>query len=142
MNENRYAENHSKNLAAIIAELKDEIKDFVQTRVEMFKSEVRETLDAWKTAVPLAAVAVVLLVTAYLLLTITVVALVAVAFWNNPYHWFFAFLIVGVVWSIGGGILGWMALHEFQSTGLFPKKTIEVLKADKMWIQSEAGDPV
>jgi uncharacterized membrane protein YqjE len=142
MNENRYAENHSKNLAAIIAELKDEIKDFVQTRVEMFKSEVRETLDAWKTAVPLAAVAVVLLVTAYLLLTIAVVALVAVAFWNNPYHWFFAFLIVGVVWSIGGGILGWMALHEFLSKGLFPKKTIEVLKADKMWIQSEAGDPV
>ena len=76
------------------------------------------------------------------LLTITVVALVAVAFWNNPYHWFFAFLIVGVVWSIGGGILGWMALHEFQSKGLFPKKTIEVLKADKMWIQSEAGDRV
>ena len=142
MNENRYAENHSKNLAEIIAELKDEIKDFVQTRLELFKSEVRETLDAWKTAVPLAAVAVVLLVTAYLLLTIAVVALVAVAFWNNPYHWFFAFLIVGVVWSIGGGILGWMALHEFQSKGLFPKKTIEVLKADKMWIQSEAGDPV
>ena len=142
MNENRYAENHTKNLAAIIAELKDEIKDFVQTRVELFKSEVRETLDAWKTAVPLAAAAVVLLATAYLLLTIAVVAVVAVAFWSNPYHWFFAFLIVGVVWSLGGGILGWMALREFQSKGLFPKKTIEVLKADKIWIQSEAGDPV
>jgi len=142
MNENRYAENHSKNLAEIIAELKDEIKDFVQTRVELLKSEVRETLDAWKTAVPLAAAAVVLLVTAYLLLTIAVVAVVAVAFWNNPYHWLFAFLIVGVVWSLGGGILGWMALREFQSKGLFPKKTIEVLKADKIWIQSEAGDPV
>jgi uncharacterized membrane protein YqjE len=142
MNENRYAENHTKNLAAIIAELKDEIKDFVQTRVEMFKSEVRETLDAWKTAIPLAATAVVLLATAYLLLTIAVVAVVAVAFWNNPYHWFFAFLAVGVVWLIGGGILGWMALREFQSKGLFPKKTIEILKADKIWIQSEAGDPV
>jgi len=142
MNENRYPENHTKNLAAIIAELKDEIKDFVQTRVELFKSEVRETLDAWKTAVPLAAAAAVLLATAYLLLTIAVVAVVAVAFWSNPYHWFFAFLIVGVVWSLGGGILGWMALREFQSKGLFPKKTIEVLKADKIWIQSEAGDPV
>ena len=142
MNENRYAENHTKNLAAIIAELKDEIKDFVQTRLELFKSEVRETLDTWKTAVPLAAAAVVLLATAYLLLTIAVVAVFAVAFWSNPYHWFFAFLIVGVVWSLGGGILGWMALREFQSKGLFPKKTIEVLKADKIWIQSEAGDPV
>ena len=142
MNENRYAENHTKNLAAIIAELKDEITDFVQTRLELFKSEVREILDAWKTAVPLAAAAVVLLATAYLLLTIAVVAVVAVAFWSNPYHWFFAFLIIGVVWSLGGGILGWMALREFQSKGLFPKKTIEVLKADKIWIQSEAGDPV
>ena len=142
MNENRYAENHTKNLAAIIAELKDEIKDFVQTRVEMFKSEVRETLDAWKTAIPLAATAVVLLATAYLLLTIAVVAVVAVAFWSSPYHWFFAFLVVGAVWLIGGGILGWMALREFQSKGLFPKKTMDVLKADKIWIQSEAGDPV
>jgi uncharacterized membrane protein YqjE len=142
MNENRYAENHTKNLAAIIAELKDEIKDFVQTRVEMFKSEVRETLDAWKTAMPLAAVGVVLLATAYLLLTLAVVAVVAVAFWSSPYHWFFAFLIVGVVWSLGGGILGWMALREFQSKGLVPRKTIDVLKADKIWIQSEAGDPV
>ena len=86
MNETRYAENHTRNLAAIIAEIKDEIKDFVQTRVAMFKSELRETLDAWKTAVPLAGIAVLLLVTAYLLLTLAVVGLVAVAFWDNPYR--------------------------------------------------------
>ena len=60
MNETKYSENHVRSLAAIIAELKDEIKDFVQTRVEMFRSELRETLDAWKTAVPLAAIAVLL----------------------------------------------------------------------------------
>ena len=142
MNETRYGENHTRNLAAIIAEIKDEIKDFVQTRVEMFKSELRETLDTWKTAVPLAATAALLLATAYLLLTLAVVGLVAVAFWDNPYRWFLAFLIVGVLWSIGGGVLGWLALREFQSKGLFPKKTMEVLKADKIWIQSEAGDPV
>ena len=142
MNETRYSENHVRSLAAIIAELKDEIKDFVQTRVEMFKSELRETLDAWKTAVPLAAIAVLLLATAYLLLTIAVVMLIAVAFWDNPYRWFLAFLVVGALWSIGGGILGWLALREFRSKGLFTRKTIEVLKADKIWIQSEAGDPV
>ena len=142
MNETRYSENHVRSLAAIVAEIKDEIKDFVRTRVEMFKSELRETLDAWKTAAPLAAIAVLLLATAYLLLTFAVVGLVAVAFWDNPYHWFLAFLIVGALWSIGGGVLGWLALREFRSKGLFPKKTIEVLKADTIWIQSEAGDPV
>ena len=142
MNETRYAENHTRNLVAIVVEIKDEIKDFVQTRVEMFKSELRETLDAWKTAVPLAAIAVLLLTTAYLLLTLAVVGLVAVAFWDNPYRWFLAFLTVGLLWSIGGGVLGWLALREFQSKGLFPRKTMEVLKADKVWIQAEAGDPV
>jgi uncharacterized membrane protein YqjE len=142
MNETGYAENHVRGLAAIVAEIKDEIKDFVQTRVEMFKSEMRETLNAWKTAVPLAAIAVLFLATAYLMITLAVVGLVAVAFWDNPYRWFLAFLIVGLLWSIGGGILGWLALREFQSKGLFPRKTIEVLKADKIWIQSEAGDPV
>jgi uncharacterized membrane protein YqjE len=142
MNETRYTENHVRSLSAIVAEIKEEVKDFVQTRVEMFKSEVRETLNAWKTAVPLALIAVLLLATAYLLITLAVVGLVAVAFWDNPYRWFLAFLIVGVVWSLGGGLLGWLALREFQSKGLFPKKTMEVLKADKIWIQSEAGDPV
>jgi uncharacterized membrane protein YqjE len=142
MNETGYAENHVRGLAAIVAEIKDEIKDFVQTRVEMFKSEMRETLNAWKTAVPLAVLAVLFLATAYLMSTLAVVGLVAVAFWDNPYRWFLAFLIVGLLWSIGGGILGWLALREFQSKGLFPRKTIEVLKADKIWIQSEAGDPV
>jgi uncharacterized membrane protein YqjE len=142
MSESRYSENHVRSLAAIIAEIKDEVKEFVQTRVEMFKSELRETLNAWKTAVPLAAIAVLLLATAYLLLTLAVVGLVAVAFWDNPYRWFLAFLTVAVLWSIGGGILGWLAVREFQSKGWFPRKTVEVLKADKIWIQSEAGDPV
>lgn len=141
MNE-RYSENHVRSLAAIVAEIKEEVKDFVQTRLEMFKSEVRETLNAWKTAVPLAAISVLLLATAYLLLTIAVVGLVVVAFWDSPYRWFLAFLIVGVIWSMGGAVLGWLALREFQSKGLFPRKTIEVLKADKIWIQNEAGDPV
>src|SRR6476646_634222 len=111
MNETRYTENHVRSLSAIVAEIKEEVKDFVQTRVEMFKSEVRETLNAWKTAVPLALIAVLLLATAYLLITLAVVGLVAVAFWDNPYRWFLAFLIVGVVWSLGGGVLGWLALR-------------------------------
>ena len=50
MNETRYSENHCAKPARLSAEIKEVAKDFVQTRVEMFKSEVRETLDSWKTA--------------------------------------------------------------------------------------------
>jgi uncharacterized membrane protein YqjE len=64
--------------------------------------------------------------------------LVAVAFWNNPYRWFFAFLIVSVVLAITGALTAWMALRGLRAHGLFPKKTVEVLKADKIWLQNEA----
>jgi uncharacterized membrane protein len=63
---------------------------------------------------------------------------VAVAFWGSPYAWFLGFLIVGVVWALIGGIAAFIAVREFRSQGLAPKKTIEVLKEDKIWLQSEA----
>ncbi len=127
------------SLATVIAEIKNEIKDFVQTRVQMFKSELQEKTSAWKSGAMLATGAVVLLGTAYLLLTLALVGLLAVAFWGSVYHWFFGFLIVGLAWALIGGMLGYFALREFRAQGLAPKKTLEVLKEDKVWLESEAS---
>jgi hypothetical protein len=66
------------------------------------------------------------------------VALVVSAFSGNPYAWFFGFVIVGVVWVIVGGITAFFAYNEFRSKARFPKRTVEVLKADKDWLGSEA----
>ena len=43
-------------LAAIAAEMKEELKEFVQTRIEMLKQELREKAARLKIAAPLAAV--------------------------------------------------------------------------------------
>lgn len=126
-----------RSVADVLMEIKDELRDFVETRYELLRSELHEALSTVKSAAPLAVAAAIFFATAYFLLTLALVAVIAVAFWNSPYHWFFAFLIVGVVWAITGGILAFLVRNDLRTRGLFPKKTVEVLKRDKRWLQNE-----
>jgi len=132
------ASSNGWSLAAIISEMRDELKQFVQTRIELLKREIRVNLGVIRATAPLIAVGVLFLTTAYLLLTIALVALIATAFVGSAYAWFYAFLIVGVVWLIIGTIAAFMAVREFRKRGLMPRRTIEVLKADNIWLQQEA----
>lgn len=127
-----------RSLGDVISEIKEEMRNFFSTRVEMFQSEFRETVRGWKQFVPLAAVALVLFATAYVLFTLALVSVVAVAFWGNPYHWFFAFLIVAVTWSIAGALLAYFARVTYRNRAMFPKRSLGVLHQDKEWLQMEA----
>jgi uncharacterized membrane protein YqjE len=141
MNDARFAtERNGRTVGEVVAELKQEIKDFVQTRVQMFSNEMRDKMRESKTAAIYATIGAVLLGTAYLLLNLALVGLVAVAFWGSPYAWFLAFLIVGMCWLILGALMAFLAVRTFQ--GLAPKKTIEVLREDKVWLQQEARNQV
>jgi uncharacterized membrane protein YqjE len=135
MNEANAAENHERTVAELIIEIRDEIRDIVHTRLDMLRSEFREIVAAFRTAAPLALLALVLLGSAYLLFTLALVGLIAVAFWNNPYHWFFAFLIVGAVWLSFGGLAAYFTWNRLRAHGVFPRRTVEVLRADKAWFQ-------
>jgi uncharacterized membrane protein YqjE len=142
MSEARYTvtETNGRTLAQVIAETKDEIKDFVQTRVQLLISELKEKANNSKKAAVMGGIAAVLGVTAFLLLTLAAVGLVAVAFWGSPYAFFFAFLIIGVFYAIIAGMLAIAAARQLE--GFAPNKTIEVLKEDKIWLQSEARSQV
>ena len=137
MRETRYVGvPNGRTLGEVVSEVKEEIKDFMQTRLQMFVNEMREKMQNSKKAAVWGAAGLVLLATAYLLLNLALVGLVAVAFWGSPYAWFLAFLIVGFFWLIVGGMLAMLAIKQFQ--GVTPTKTIEVLKEDKVWLQQEA----
>jgi uncharacterized membrane protein YqjE len=129
---------HGRSLGDVISEIKEEMRGFFSTRVEMFQSEFHETVQGWKQFVPLAAVALVLFATAYVLFTLALVSVVAVAFWNNPYHWFFAFLIVALTWTIAGALLAYFARMTYRNRAMFPKRSLGVLQQDKAWLQMEA----
>lgn len=129
---------HVRSLAEILAEAKNELKEFVETRVELLRREMNERLAVLKIAAPLAIVGALFLSTAFLLLSLALVALFAAVFTGNDYRWFFGFLIVGFLWSVIGGTAALLAKKRFSKRSMVPQKTIEVLAADKAWLQNEA----
>jgi uncharacterized membrane protein YqjE len=131
---------NARTLAEVVADIKEELKEFAQTRIQLFKEESRQKLALLKIAGVLAAVAVVLSTTAYLLLTLGLVAVIAAVFVNNPYRWVFGFFGVAILWTILGGIAAYFAKREFALKGIVPRRTLEVLKGDKIWLQHEAKD--
>ena len=133
---------NGRSLATVLAEMKEELKQFIETRFALLKAEVSEKLQTLKIAAPLAAVGILFLVTAYLLFTMALVGLVLAFLPTSPYRWCFAFLAVAILWSILGGISAYFAKREFEVKGLLPQKTIAVLKGDKLWIQSEVKNRV
>jgi len=131
---------NARTLAEVVADIKEELKEFAQTRIQLFKEESRQKLALLRIAGVLAAVAVVLSTTAYLLLTLGLVAVIAAVFVNNPYRWVFGFFGVAILWTILGGIAAYFATREFALKGVMPRRTLEVLKGDKIWLQHEAKD--
>ena len=129
---------NGRTFAEVVAEMKEEIRDFAQTRIRLFKAEAQQKLALLKVAALLAVVAVVMLATAYLLLTVGLAALIAAILTNNPYRWVFGFFGVALLWAVVGGIAAYFAKREFALKGIVPRRTLEVLKADKIWIQREA----
>jgi uncharacterized membrane protein YqjE len=133
---------NGRNISEVLTDIKEELKEFVQTRIAMLKAELREKGKTIKTAAPLAAAAVILLGTAYLLFTLALVGLAAAFLPDNQYRWCLAFLAVGILWSIIGGIAAYLAKRELEIKGLLPKRTIEVLKGDKVWVQAEVKNQI
>jgi hypothetical protein len=132
------AAENGRSLAQVIAELKDELKNFVQTRLEMLRAEWREKLQAWKLALPLMACGVALLATSWFLLTAAFIAIVAAAFYPSRFAYFFAFAIVGAIYSLVGAMATAFAIREMRVRGMIPQRTIQVLKDDATWLQTEA----
>ncbi len=133
---------NGRTIAAILADTRDELKQFIETRIALLRTELREKFAKIKRAAPLAAVAVLLLGTAYLLFTLALVGLVLALLPANPFRWCLAFLAVAVLWSILGIIAVSLAKRRLALKELMPNRTIGVLKSDGVWIQSEVKNQI
>jgi uncharacterized membrane protein YqjE len=127
-----------RTLTEVVATIKEEVIQLAETRIRLFKVESQQKLALLKIATLLGAIAVVLLSTGYLLIALGLVAFVAAALANSPYRWVFGFLAVAILSFILGGIAAYFAKREVALKGIVPRRTIEVLKGDKIWLQSEA----
>jgi uncharacterized membrane protein YqjE len=129
---------NGRSLAAILTDMKSELEEFAQTRIALLKREIQEKTEALKSALPLAVVGSLLLSTAFLLLSVALAALVAVAFVDNPYRWFFGCLAIAILWAVCGAGALYAVKRRLSKQRMVPQKTIEVLSGDKTWIQNEA----
>ncbi|HZQ95494.1 MAG TPA: phage holin family protein [Candidatus Sulfotelmatobacter sp.] len=129
---------NGRSVAAILSDMKMELQEFAQTRIELLKRELQEKAAAIKAAIPLAAVGVLFLTTAFLIFSLALAALIATGFADNPYRWFFGCLAVAVLWSLCGAAALYSVKRRLSQQSMVPRKTIEVLSADKVWLQKEA----
>ena len=136
------AVDNTRSLAGIVAELKAELKDFLQTRIQILHFEVRDKLRAWKLALPIVAIGLALLATGWLVLTAALVAVLAAAFYPSRFAYFFALALVGGAYFLGGTICVVFGVREMKEQGVLPQRTIKVLKEDAAWLQTEARSQI
>ena len=130
--------NNEKSLGAVLAETREEMKEFVETRLQLLRAEIREMVQTWKYSVPLLLVAAVLLMFGWGAITFALVALVRGWFLPSALGWVWAGLIIGALYLIAAIVVGWFAYAELREVGVTPKRTLQVLKQDQVWIQNEA----
>jgi uncharacterized membrane protein YqjE len=128
---------NDKSLGTVLSETKDEFKDFIQTRVAILQAELKEKARIWKYSIPIALIAVGLLLAGWITLTFGFVALIHSWLEPNTYSWAWAGFIVAALYLVGGVALGWFAYSEIKSAGVAPNRTLSVLKQDQVWIQNE-----
>ena len=135
-------ESNERSMASVLAEIKDEVKEFVRTRLSMLQSEMKDNIAAWKAAVPMIVGALVFGMTAWFVLTGALIAIIGHAFEPNALAYFFSLIIVGVAYLLIATIIGSFAFRELKKRGFKPERTLKVLKEDQVWLQTEARQQV
>ena len=127
-----------KNIPEVIADLKEELKEFFTTRLAILSAEMKQKFEKVASGLAMMLVGLVLLVTAWLALTGFFVSLIAQAFMPHPWAYLASFAIVGVFYAIAGGGMAAFAWKAVKRAGLKPERTIHVLQQDRIWLQTEA----
>jgi uncharacterized membrane protein YqjE len=123
----------NRSLSEVVAEIKRDAAEFLQTRYQMLLAEMKEKADSWKYALLWMGVALLMGLVAFLLLTGALVAGVAYVLGVG-----WALLVVGVAYLILGAVAAAIVYRELKDTGVAPTRTLQVLQQDKEWLQREA----
>jgi membrane protein implicated in regulation of membrane protease activity len=127
-------------LGDTVREAINEFKAFVETRIAMLRAEMRENLGNLKVAAPLLVVGALFGVTAWLLWTGALVAIIEVAFVGSPYGAFYSLICVGFIYTVIAACALWIASNRLKRKNLMPERTLNVLKEDKVWLQQETAE--
>ncbi len=126
-----------KSIGAVLSETKEELKEFLRTRLEILQADLGEKLVTWKREIPLLVLAAALVSAGWLALAFAAAALIHVWFLPSPYAWWWGGAMVAVVYLIAGIALGRWAYAKVSAAGVTPRHTLEVLKQDQLIMRDE-----
>lgn len=126
-----------KSLAATVAEIKEELKTFVQTRAQIFKAETAEKMRVWKRSLGLLAAAAVFLLTFWSTFVFSLVALLHSWLVSGDYEWFWSGLILSGVSLLLAGLTGQAGYKQLKSCRPAPVRTLRVLEEDRAWVKNQ-----
>ncbi|MEO5937327.1 MAG: phage holin family protein [Terriglobales bacterium] len=127
----------AKSLQKVLYEIKDELRDFISTRMELLRAELVDKWEGWKAAIPLMAAGAALLLAAFFAFTFGLIAVVATLI-GGDYRWALGAGAVMLLYGVIGGVLAWMGSKQLKAEGVVPDRTLKVLKQDQLWIKNEA----
>lgn len=122
----------------VVNEVKDEVRDFLRTRWELLRTELKQKSAIYKASLPLIAIGALLLLVGFVFLNVAVCALIASAFHAGMIGWCYSAAILFGAYFLFGGALAWFGMAEIKKNSLIPTHTLKVLKQDQNWIQQEA----
>ena len=120
-------------LGELVRQLAQDSATLVRQEVALAKAELRENVKGVMRDAAMVAVGGVVALLGVLLLVAFMALLVGDAL---DEYWLGA-LIVGVIFLVTGGLLTRKFLSSLKHDCLAPEQTIETLKEDKQWLQSE-----
>jgi hypothetical protein len=123
------------SLADAIAGIKQELKEFMQTRARILRAETQEKFRSWKKPVIMLVLAVVFALTAWFACAFALVALLHAFIVAGNYAWFWGSLIAGGIFLTAAGALGRAGYRGIKASSLAPERTMRVLKQDQNWIR-------
>jgi uncharacterized membrane protein YqjE len=122
-----------KSIGVTVRELKADLNNFLQTRLQMLLREIKQKISAIKLAAPMMAIGLVFGLLGLLVLTGALVYVIALGIGIG-----YSLLIVGCGYlAIAGGAV-WIGWAQIAEQGMAPKRTMEVLKQDQEWLRQEA----
>jgi uncharacterized membrane protein YqjE len=129
---NEQAQESIKGLASSVRELKNDLGTFLQTRLQLLLAEMREKVDAAKLAAPFFVFAALLGALGIMLLTGALVYVIAMGIGVG-----YSLLVVGAAYVVVAAGCAAFGKAELSEHGITPRRTLEVLKQDQVWMQQE-----
>lgn len=134
-----YAEHAS--VANILSSIKAELKEFIGTRVQLAASELADIKSVVLRALVMSIAGILLLLTGGLWFAFAFTSLIAAAFSDPRIGWLAGFCIIGASLVLIGGAILIFARSGLRGKTLYPRKTLETLKADSQLWNKEAINP-